>query len=119
MVPPGKIVIEIMFKAHDCLICHYMDEALREVLPDFRDHVEYRRIDILEAAGKKRFLELSVALFGTDGVFKKMRLAPVPSMFINGELFFDTIPPRHMLEKAIKTVIEEPFSKNNDAKSKR
>lgn len=113
-----KIVIEIMFKAHDCLICHYMDEAMREVLPDYNDYVEYRRVDILKGGGKERFLELSLSLAGMEGVFKKMQLAPVPSMFINGELIFDTIPPRHMLEEAIKAVIEESFSRNNDAKSK-
>jgi len=43
--------------------------------------VEYRRVDILKGEGKKRFLDLSVSLFGGDGVYKKLRIAPVPSMF--------------------------------------
>ena len=34
-----------------------------------------------------------------------MRIAPVPSLFINGELFFDAIPPRHMLIEAIEEVL--------------
>ena len=80
-----------MFKADYCLICTYMDEAVREVLPQYKDYIDYRRVDILKGEGKNRFLELSVSLFGEAGVYKKMRIAPIPSMFINGELFFDTI----------------------------
>ena len=34
-----------------------------------------------------------------------MRIAPIPSLFINGELFFDAIPPRYMLEEAIAEVL--------------
>lgn len=100
-----------MFKADHCLICYYMDEAIREVLPEYHQYVEYRRVDILKGEGKKRFLELSVSLFGKEGVYKKLLIAPIPAMFINGELFFDTIPPRPMLEEAIEEVIAEHFSR--------
>ena len=102
-----KMVVEVMYKANYCLICYYMDEAIREIMPDYEDCVEYRRVDILKGEGKKRFLDLSVSLFGEEGVYKKLRIAPVPSMFINGELFFDAIPPRPMLEEAIEGVIAE------------
>jgi hypothetical protein len=102
-----KIIIEVMYKADYCLICQYMDEAVREVVPGYSEHVEYRRVDIFGDAGKKRFLELSVSLFGEEGVYKKLRIAPIPSLFINGELFFDAIPPRPMLEEAIEEVMEE------------
>jgi hypothetical protein len=100
-----KMVIEVMYKADYCLLCYYMDEAVRDILPDYAEHVEYRRVDFLKGEGKKRFLELSVSLFGEDGVYKKMRIAPIPSLFINGELFFDAIPPRYMLEEAIAEVL--------------
>ena len=100
-----KMIIEVMYKADYCLLCYYMDEAVRDILPDYVEHVEYRRVDFLKGEGKKRFLELSVSLFGEEGVYKKMRIAPIPSLFINGELFFDAIPPRHMLEEAIKEVL--------------
>ena len=63
--------------------------------------------------GKKRFLEISYALFGKDGVHKNLRLAPVPSLWINGELFFDAIPPRFELEEAIEEVL------NKDRESER
>jgi len=101
-----KMVVEVMYKADYCLICYYMDEAVREIMPKYENYVEYRRVDILKGEGKKRFLDLSVSLFGEEGVYKKLRIAPVPSMFINGELFFDAIPPRPMLEEAIEEVID-------------
>ena len=103
----NKMIIEVMYKADYCLLCYYMDEAVRDIMPDYAEHVEYRRVDFLKGEGKKRFLELSVSLFGEDGVYKKMRIAPIPSLFIDGELFFDAIPPRYMLEEAINEVIAE------------
>ena len=102
-----KMIIEVMYKADYCLLCYYMDEAVREILPEYDEHVEYRRVDFLKGEGKKRFLELSVSLFGEEGVYKKMRIAPIPSLFINGELFFDAIPPRHMLIDAIEEVLAD------------
>ncbi len=102
-----KMIVEVMYKANYCLICYYMDEAIRQILPQYEDVVEYRRVDILKGEGKKRFLDLSVSLFGEEGVYKKLQIAPIPSMFINGELYFDAIPPRPMLEETIEEVITE------------
>ena len=104
---PKKILIEVIYKADYCLPCLYMDEAVREVVPKYIDHVEYQRVEFMVGAGKKRFLELSSALFGEEGVHKHFRLAPVPSLFINGELFFDAIPPKFELEDAIEEVLME------------
>ncbi len=102
-----KILIEVMYKADYCLPCLYMDAAVREVVPKYDDYVEYHRVEFMKGEGKKRFLELSCSLFGKEGVHKHFRLAPVPSLFINGELFFDAIPPRFELEEAIEEVIQE------------
>ena len=82
-----------------------MDEAVREVLPNYQDRVEYRRVDFMKTDGKKRFLELSCHLFGEESVRKHCRIAPVPSLFIDGELVFDAIPPRHELEEAIEEAL--------------
>jgi hypothetical protein len=84
-----------------------MEEMVQAVLPSYGDLVAYRRIDIMKDEGKKRFLEISYALFGKDGVHKQLRLAPVPSLWINGELFFDAIPPRFELEEAIEEVLNK------------
>lgn len=90
-----------MYKADYCLPCHFMDEAVRDVLPEYASVVNYQRVEFMRSPGKERFLELSVSLFGEDGVKKNMRLAPVPSLFIEGELVFDGIPPRFELTDAL------------------
>ncbi len=106
MNKPKKILIEVMYKADYCLPCYYMDEAVCQVLPKYSDKVEYRRVEFMKGEGKKRFLELSVSLFGEEGVYKYIRIAPVPSLFIEGELVFDAIPPRYELEDAIEEALE-------------
>ncbi|MBW2336486.1 MAG: hypothetical protein JRF47_06960 [Deltaproteobacteria bacterium] len=104
---PKKILIEVMYKASYCLPCVYMDEAVREVMPKYAQYVDYQRVEFLKGDGKKRFLELSRSLFGEEGVYKHHRIAPVPSLFINGELFFDAIPPKFELVEAIEEVLLE------------
>lgn len=96
-----------MYKADYCLPCFYMDETVLAILPKYNGHVEYRRVDFLRGDGKKRFLELSCSLFGKDNVFKKCRVAPVPSLFIDGELVFDAIPPVFELEEAVEEVLKK------------
>ena len=100
-----KVIIEVMYKADYCLPCHFMDEAVREAIPQYGEHVEYRRVDFMRSPGRERFLELSCELYGIEGVMKHCRVAPVPSLFINGELTFDAIPPRFELEEAIEEAI--------------
>ena len=102
-----KILIEVMYKADYCLPCFYMDETVQEVLPKYEKYIEYRRVDFLRGTGKKRFLELSYSLFGEKNVHKYGRVAPVPSLFIDGELVFDAIPPIFDLEDAIEEAISE------------
>ncbi len=100
-----KIVIEVMYKASYCLPCVYMDESVREILPEYDKYIEYRRIDFMKSPGRERFLEISCELFGKAAVYQKGRLAPVPSLFIDGELFFDAIPPMFELREAIEEAL--------------
>jgi hypothetical protein len=105
-----KIIIEVMYKADYCLPCLYMDETVCEIMPKYADVAEYRRVDFMKSEGKDRFLELSCSLFGEDGVYKYCRVAPVPSLFIDGELVFDAIPPMFDLEEAIEEAINNKES---------
>lgn len=105
MTTDDKIVIEVMYKADYCLPCLYMDETVRQVLPHYADSVVYRRVDFMRGKGRDRFLELSAALFGEENVRKHCRIAPVPSLFIDGELVFDAIPPSFELEEAIEEAL--------------
>ena len=102
----GRILLEIMYKAQYCLPCVYMVEAIQEVLPNYSGHIEYVKVNISESTEhKKRFTELSISLHGTDKVYSMEQLAPIPSVFINGELIFDSIPTRYDLEEAIETAL--------------
>ena len=97
--------IETTFKGKSCISCVYMEAAVLDVLPVYDDRVTYSRVDILTAEGKKRFLDLSCSIFGETGVYKNYRLAPIPSLFIDGELYFDAIPSRDELQEAIEAIL--------------
>ena len=84
-----------------------MDAAIREVLPQYKDRVAYRRVDIMTGKGKERFLVLSCKLSGEEAVRKYSRLAPVPSLLINGKLTFDQIPPPFELVDAIEKALSD------------
>jgi thiol-disulfide isomerase/thioredoxin len=112
------ILIEVMYKADYCLPCLYMDEAVLEVLPRYGNHVEYRKVFFMKQDGKKRFLELSMSLYGEENFKRFNRLAPVPSLFIDGELVFDMIPPGFELEDAIEEALRNKgiIAKDGDLK---
>ena len=101
-----------MYKADYCLPCLYMDAAVREILPQYEDRVEYRRVDILTGKGKERYLQLSCDLFGEEAVRKYARTAPVPSLLINGKLTFDQIPPQFDLVEAIEEALGDLTTAN-------
>ncbi len=110
-----KITIEVVYKADYCLPCLYMDESMRQVLPKYEQYVDYKRIEFMKSSGKDRFLELSCKLFGEEAVWKKCRVAPVPSLFIDGELYFDAIPPMFELTKAIdEALVEKGLMREGD-----
>lgn len=107
MPKTSKILIEVMYKADYCLPCLYMDQTVKEVLEKYANFIEYHRVEFLRGEGRERFLELSYSLYGKEFVDKHCRVAPVPSLFIDGELFFDAIPPIFELEEAIEEAIEQ------------
>lgn len=110
------IHIEATFKGKSCLSCVYMGEAVLDVLPKYGDKAIYSKVDIFTAQGKKRFLDLSCSLFGEMGVYEHHRLAPIPSLFIDGELYFDAIPSRDELEAAIDRIHAEEIAETGDSK---
>jgi hypothetical protein len=85
-----------------------MDEALQEVLPQYGEQVIYKRVCFMDSdADADRFKELSCLLYGLEKVENLEQVAPVPSLFINGELIFDMIPPRFELEEAIERALRD------------
>jgi hypothetical protein len=102
MTADNKIVIEVMYKADYCLPCLYMDEAVRQVFPHYADRVMYRQVDFMRGKGRDRFLELSAVLFGEENVRKHSCIAPVPSIFIEENLVFETTPGPQELKAYIE-----------------
>ena len=96
-----KIHIEVTYKGISNLPCVYMEKAVQDILPAYERLVTYSRVDVQSEEGKARFLALSGSLFGEKGVYQHHRLAPIPGLFMDGELVFDAIPPRDELEAAI------------------
>jgi glutaredoxin-related protein len=105
MAESPKLLLEVIYKADYCIPCVYMDEAVREVLPQYPE-VDYRKVAFMESTEhKKRFTELSISLHGKEKVYRMEQLAPIPSIFIDGKLVFDLIPPRFELEAAIEQAL--------------
>ena len=84
----NKVHIEVTYKSKSSIPCVYMEEAVKEILPAYDRQVTYSRLDIQSQEGKQRFLALSCSLFGEKGVYEHHRLAPIPAVFMDGELGF-------------------------------
>lgn len=97
-----RLRIEVTSRGQSHLPSRLMGEAVAAVLPRYGGHVAYRTVDIKTPAGRDRFLQLSVALHGEAAVYRKLRLAPIPALFMDGCLVFDIIPPEDELESAIE-----------------
>jgi hypothetical protein len=105
-----SIFLEITYQGMHCPACQYMEEAVQEVLPQFNGLIHFSKIELRKSKKHDlRFLELSKYLYGEDAL-KELKLAPIPGLFINGELIFDVIPPRDDLIEAIEFALNSPGS---------
>ena len=94
-----------MYKASYCLPCLYMDETVLEILPEYDQYIDYRRVDFMHSPGKERFLGISCELFGEEAVRKRCRVAPVSSIYIDGKLAFDTTLGSDELKECLNRLI--------------
>jgi hypothetical protein len=97
-----KPLIEVVCKDRGHWPSFYMQAAVADVLPDYCGQVDLRVVDLRSREGKHRLLALSCALYGQDVVYRQQRLAPVPGIFMDGQLIFDAIPDRDALIDAIE-----------------
>jgi hypothetical protein len=74
-----------------------MARLVESVTPEFGDAVKVDKIVIKEREGARRFREISKSLG---------RPAPVPSIFIEGQLVFDQIPPQEELRDFLNRLLE-------------
>ena len=75
-----------------------MARVVESVAPDYGDALHFERIITKEMSGAMRYGELTKSLG---------RPAPVPSIFINGQLAFDTIPSQEELKACLDQLIRE------------
>ena len=70
-----------------------MTRVVETVAPDFENVLSWEKVVTKEMAGALRFGELSKSLG---------RPAPVPAIFIDGELVFDSTPSQEKLTEVLK-----------------
>jgi hypothetical protein len=97
------IHLEIIHEGDHCPSSYYMAQAVQEVLGPYGDQIVVTKLEFKKnKEHSRRFQELSIALHGEEAYRKKMQLAPIPSIFINGELVFDVIPVKDDLIETIE-----------------
>jgi|GEM_PF-660693 len=78
-----------------------MARVVESVAQEFGDALKVEKIIIKQREGAKRFREISTGLG---------RPAPVPSIFIEGQLIFDQTPPQEELRDFLLRLLEKPAS---------
>jgi len=73
-----------------------MARLVESVVGDYTESVHWEKVVTKELTGARRSIELGQKLG---------RPAPVPSIFINGELAFDTTPPGEDLKAVLDGMI--------------
>jgi hypothetical protein len=100
-----QIHLEIVYEGDHCPSSYYMAQAVLEVLGPYEDRIQFTKLEFKRnKQHTERFKELSIALHGEEA-YRRMQLAPIPSLFINGELVFDVIPVREDLIEAIESFL--------------
>jgi hypothetical protein len=99
--------LEVLYSGDHNLSCFYMVEAVKVVAPSFPDALRWEIVHIYKKEGARRFYELSVSLFGEENVKKGRCFAPVPAIFVDGQLVFDRIPLLEELEEKIRMLIRK------------
>jgi hypothetical protein len=74
--------------------------VVESVAPEFEDVLTWEKVITKELAGARRYEEFS-KLLG--------KLVPVPSIAINGQLVFETIPSTEELKACIDRNINKPI----------
>ncbi len=75
-----------------------MARVVESVAPEFGDALKVEKVIIKQREGARRFREISKTLG---------RPAPVPSIFIEGQLVFDLTPPQEELRDFLSRLLEK------------
>lgn len=92
-----KALIEIVARQKGCMLCDLAVAVLEEIAPEFdTGALEWRVVDVSSREGVIRQAELAAIC---------KRQPPVPSIVINGQIAFDTIPNPDELSRAVRAII--------------
>lgn len=89
--------IEVIYEGDHCIPCVYMAEVVEEAAAKFGGRVRWEKVVLKRRPGAQRYAALSM---------KAGRVAPIPSLFVNEELVFDSIPPVEELEEYLEQVLK-------------
>lgn len=89
--------VEVIYEGDHCIPCVYMAEVVEEAAAKFGGRVRWEKVVLKRRPGAQRYAALSM---------KAGRVAPIPSIFVNEKLVFDSIPPVEELEEYLEEVLE-------------
>ncbi|MQL52721.1 hypothetical protein GFC01_10695 [Desulfofundulus thermobenzoicus] len=92
-----SVLLEIIYEGDHCIPCVYMLETAEEAVAGFGDQVKIQLVYLRREEGGRRYRELSKQLG---------KPAPIPSIFLNGRLYFNITPPVEELQKAIQDILQ-------------
>ncbi len=99
---PQQVRVEIVAKKKGCMLCDLAVAMLEEIRPEFEDgSLTWEVVDVGSRAGVERQAEIG-RICG--------RLPAVPSLVINGQIAFDTIPDMESLVTAVRHAIDSTNS---------
>ncbi|MFZ5632556.1 MAG: HUIPC motif thioredoxin-like (seleno)protein [Bacillota bacterium] len=90
------VLLEIPYEGDHCAPCVYMLETAEEAMAGFGERVKLEVLYLRQVDGALRYKVLSYSLG---------RPAPIPSLFINGRLYYNTIPPVEDLQRTIEEIL--------------
>ena len=93
----SEVLVEVIYEGDHCIPCVYMANVVEAATAQFDARVRWNKVVLREKTGAKRFYELSKSLG---------KPAPIPSIFINGKLCFNTTPSVEELEAVIRETTE-------------
>lgn len=90
------VVLELPYEGDHCAPCVYMLETAEEAMAPFGGRVRLDLLYLRQVDGAQRYNALSRELG---------RPAPIPSLFLNGKLYFEIIPAVDELREAIEEML--------------
>ncbi len=91
-----SVLLEIPYEGDHCAPCVYMLETAEEAMAAFGDRVKLDLLYLRRKDSALRYKTLSL---------KMGKPAPIPSLFINGKMYFDYIPPVEEVQEKIRGIL--------------